>query len=93
MTRRYVTQRHGTIFTGRRLYASMADVVGRFSEDRDRLDALVSLLAAGAVAYLKDGEEHSEADEANPLFEGASTCFTSSFVQADSLDFRQEEDS
>ena len=34
--------------------------------------AFIKLLATAIAAYLTD-EEHSEAGEANPLFEGAST--------------------
>ena len=55
--------------------------------------AFIKLLATAVVAYLKDGEEHSEADEADPLFEDHSACSNFSFDQADSLDFEQEEGS
>lgn len=77
----------------RRLYASIAGVKGRFSEDRDRLDALVSLLAAGVVAFLRDGEDEPEADEPETLFEDHSVCSNFSSDQPDSLDFEQEEGS
>lgn len=53
----------------------------------------MSLLAAGVVAWLKDGEEHSEADEADPLLEDHSACSNFSFAQADSSDLEQEEGS
>lgn len=63
------------------------------SDETARVDALVSLLASGVVAYLKDGEEHSEADEPETLFEDHSACSNFSFDQAASLDLEQEEGS
>jgi hypothetical protein len=55
--------------------------------------AFIKLLATAVAAYLKDGEEELEADEPETLFEDPSACSNFSFVQADSLDFEQEEDS
>jgi hypothetical protein len=71
----------------------MAGVLGRFTENRDRLDAFVSLLATAVVAYLKDSRENPEVDEPEILFEDHSACSNFSSDQTDSLDFEQEEGS
>lgn len=75
----------------------MAGVKGRFSEDRDRLDALVSLLATAVAAYLRDGEDLSDdladVDRSIDGLSGAVyVCSNFSSGPAGSIDFEQEED-
>jgi hypothetical protein len=76
---------------------AVTTAIGKQSNDdtacRQREAAFIKLLATAVVAYLKDGEEHSEADEAQTLFEDHSACSNFSSDQADSLDFEQEEGS
>jgi hypothetical protein len=67
--------------------------IATLPEDQTLDDADDMAAATAGTAATEGTAANDGAPPCDPLFEGASACFTSSFVQADSLDFRQEEDS